>query len=94
MPFKDIIDIINLNNPWIVVINPKKIGNFKFYDVANKELFLEGNCEEIIKRIINDCGWNEQDIINDEINKIQYCNLEDFENIVLKEDANNKNYFI
>ena len=94
MPFKDIIDIIKLNKPWIVVINQKELGNFKFYDITNKELFLKGNCEDIIKKMINDCGWNEQEIINSSNNKRNYCSLEDFENYVLKEDKSNKNYFI
>jgi len=62
MPFKDISEILNVNKPWIVEINQKEIGNFKFNELSNQELFLKGNCEDIIKKIINDCGWKEQDI--------------------------------
>ena len=94
MPFKDITHIINKNNPWIVVINQKEVGNFKYYDISTKEIFLQGKCEDVIKKIIKDCGWNEQDIINassNSISKIKYCGLEDFENMVLKEDLDNKN---
>ena len=63
MPFKDIIQIININNPWIVMINLKEIGNFNFYDFSSKDLFIEGKCEDIIKKIITDCGW-EKEICN------------------------------
>ena len=57
MPFKDVTQIININNPWIVVINQEEIGNYKYYDFSSKELFIKGNCEDSIKKIINDCGW-------------------------------------
>ena len=58
MPFKDVTQIININNPWIVAINQEEIGNYKYYDFSSKELFIKGNCENSIKKIINDCGWN------------------------------------
>ena len=63
VPFSEIKEMININNPWIVVINQKEIGNYKFYDFSSKELFIEGKCDEIAKKIINDCGWN-KDISN------------------------------
>ena len=94
MPFKDISKILNTTKPWIVEINQKEVGDFKFNELSNNELFLEGNCEDIIKKIINDCGWNEEDIKNYSPNKSKYCNLEDFENFVLKEHQNKENYYI
>ena len=94
MPFKKLTEIINKNKPFIVVINPKEIGNFKFNDISNTELFLQGNCEDIISKIIKDCGWNEQYIINYNYKNNKYCSLEDFENFVLQENDKNKNYFI
>ena len=63
VPFSEIKEMININNPWIVVINQKEIGNYKFYDFSSKELFIEGKCDESAKKIINDCGWN-KDISN------------------------------
>jgi NAD-dependent SIR2 family protein deacetylase len=94
MPFKDISKILNTTNPWIVEINQKEVGDFKFNELSNNELFLEGNCEDIIIKIINDCGWNEEDIKNYSPNKSKYCNLEDFENYVLKEHKDKENYYI
>ena len=60
IPFKDIVQIININNPWIIVINQKEIENFKFYDLSSKELFINGICENITTKIINDCGWDKE----------------------------------
>ena len=60
LPFKDVTQIMNINNPWIVVINQKEIGDFKYYDISNKELFIQGNCEDVIKKLINDCRWNKE----------------------------------
>ena len=59
IPFKDIRQIMNINNPWIVAINQEEIEDFKFYDFSSTELFIEGNCEDVIKKIINDCKWND-----------------------------------
>ena len=93
MPFIDFTEIINKKNPWIVVINQTEIGNFNFSDISNKEVFLKGNCENIVINIINDCEWNFYTIANSTYTK-NYCSLEDFENMVLKEDEKNKDYFI
>ena len=93
IPFEYFTEIINKKNPWIVVINQTEIGNFKFYDISNKEIFLEGSCEDMVLKIIQDCEWNGYILLNS-IYTTKYCDLEDFENIVLKEDEKYKNYFI
>ena len=63
-PFSEIVQMLNINDPWIVMINTKESGYFKFNDFSSKELFIEGNCEDVVKKIINDCGWNKEFINN------------------------------
>ena len=60
-PFSEILSLLNINDPWIVMINTKESGIVKFNDdFSSKELFVEGNCEDIVKKIIKDCGWNKE----------------------------------
>lgn len=56
-PFASLTDMINHKNCWIVLINKMKVGNFNFNDLYNKNLFIEGLCDDIIKQIIIDCDW-------------------------------------
>lgn len=59
-PFSEVEQLLTISNPWIVFINKKEIGNFKFHDFSSNHLFIEGKCEDIVKKIINDCGWNKE----------------------------------
>ena len=69
IPFKEVTEIMNIYNPWIVAIGTKEINIFNFDDFSSNKLFIEGNCEEIVKKIIKDCHWE------DEINNKYKINL-------------------
>ena len=55
-PFSRLINKFN-KNAWIVIINKNFVGDFDCYNILNKQLFLEGYCDDIIKQILTDCGW-------------------------------------
>lgn len=55
---------------WRVLINKEEVGNFfvgmatfnafRFDNKKKKDLFLEGYTDEIVQRIVNDCGWKDE----------------------------------
>jgi NAD-dependent histone deacetylase SIR2 len=55
-PFSRLTNKFN-KNAWIVIINKTFVGDFDCYNIFNKQLFLEGYCDDIIKQILIDCGW-------------------------------------
>ena len=55
-PFSRLTNKFNKNS-WIVIINKTFVGDFDYYDIFNKQLFLEGYCDDIVKQILIDCGW-------------------------------------
>ena len=55
-PFSRLTNKFN-KNAWIVIINKTFVGDFDVYNIFNKQLFLEGYCDNIIKQILIDCGW-------------------------------------
>ena len=55
-PFSRLINRFN-KNAWIIIINKNFVGDFDCYNILNKQLFLEGYCDDIIKQILSDCGW-------------------------------------
>ena len=55
-PFSRLTNKFN-KNAWIVIINKTFVGDFDCYNIFNKQLFLEGYCDDIIKQILLDCGW-------------------------------------
>ena len=55
-PFSRLINKFN-KNAWIIIINKNFVGDFDCYNILNKQLFLEGYCDDIIKQILTDCGW-------------------------------------
>ena len=58
-PFSQLTNKFNKKNCWVVIINKSFIDDFDYYNLYNKELFLEGLADEIIKQILIDCGWYE-----------------------------------
>lgn len=64
MPFVDICEVLTMNNPWVVLINDKEIkGKYQFFDIMSKNLYLQGKCDEIVKKMVTDLGWKD-DIAN------------------------------
>ena len=55
-PFSRLTNKFNKNS-WVVIINKTFVGDFDCYNIFNKQLFLEGYCDDIIKQILLDCGW-------------------------------------
>ena len=45
---------------WKVLVNREKVGNFDFENQFKKELFLKGNTDEIVERLIKDVGWERE----------------------------------
>ena len=41
----------------VVLINKEEVGDFDFNNIINNHLFLEGNCEDLVKKILKDCNW-------------------------------------
>ena len=56
-PFSKLTNKFKRKNCWVVIINKNYVGDFDCYSIYNKELFLPGLCEDIIKQILIDCGW-------------------------------------
>ena len=53
------------NTSWRVVANMEKVGSeggsgFNYDNLSSKDLFLGGKTDEIIHRILKDCGWQEE----------------------------------
>ena len=42
---------------WVILINKEEVGDFDFNNIINNHLFLEGNCEDLVKKILKDCNW-------------------------------------
>lgn len=53
-------------NSWRVLINMERAGDtesergFKFNEENNKDLFLQGKCDEMIEKLVKDVGWEEE----------------------------------
>ena len=55
---------------WRVLINKDEVGNFlaglvtmnqfRFNNPKRKDLFLNGYTDEIVQKIVNDCGWKDE----------------------------------
>ena len=45
------------SNSWIVLINKEEVGSFGFDNIMNKNIFFEGDCDEMVKKILKDCNW-------------------------------------
>ena len=58
-PFSKLTNRFNRKNCWILIINKSYVGDFDCYNIYNKELFLQGYCDDIIKQILIDVGWFE-----------------------------------
>ena len=56
-PFASLVDLIDSSKSWTVLINKNEVGNFRFGDLYNKNIFLEGLCDDLVKQIVIDCGW-------------------------------------
>ncbi len=56
MPFSFLPLFINTNS-WLVLINKEEVGSFGFDNLVNKNMFCEGDCDEIVKKILKDCNW-------------------------------------
>jgi len=41
----------------MVLINMEKVGNFKYDNPHNKDIFMKGPIDESIYKIIKECGW-------------------------------------
>lgn len=41
----------------LVLINMEKVGNFKFDNPDNKDIFLQGSIDDSVYKIVKDCGW-------------------------------------
>lgn len=59
-PFSKLTNKFNRKNTWVVIINKSYVGDFDCYNIYNKELFLQGYCDDTIKQILIDCGWFEE----------------------------------
>ena len=59
-PFKEVTEIMNIYNPWIIAIGTKEFNIFNFEDLSSNKIFIKGNCEEIVKKIIKDCHWEDE----------------------------------
>ena len=67
-PFNQLPYGINKDS-WRVLINKDEVGNFlaglitmnqfRFNNPKKKDLFLNGYTDEIVKKIVEDCGWKE-----------------------------------
>ncbi len=55
-PFASLTDMVDKKS-WIVVINREKVGNFNYNNISSTKLFLEGTCDDVVKQILEDCGW-------------------------------------
>ena len=40
--------------------NTKDTGGQDFTEKGRNKLFLQGKCDEIVRQIVADCGWNEE----------------------------------
>jgi len=57
-------------NAWRVLVNKNEVGNFlaglvtmnqfRFNNPKKRDLFLEGYTDEVVNRIVQDCGWKEE----------------------------------
>ena len=56
-PFSKLTNKFDKKNCWIVIINKSYVGDFDCYNIYNKEIFLPGYCDDIIKQILIDCNW-------------------------------------
>ena len=56
-PFSNLSYKFNKRTAWIVVIDRKMVGDFDYYNIYNNELFLQGLCDDTIKKILVDCKW-------------------------------------
>ena len=45
---------------WKVLINQEEVGSFDFDNEMKKDLFIEGNCDDAIQKLVDDCGWTEE----------------------------------
>jgi NAD-dependent SIR2 family protein deacetylase len=45
---------------WRIVVNKEKVGQFKYEELNSNDLFLEGTTDEIILKIVDDCGWKSE----------------------------------
>lgn len=59
-PFASLVDMINEGKCWTVLINKAEVLNFRFGDLYNKNIFLEGLCDNLIEKILKDCGWYDE----------------------------------
>ena len=59
-PFASLTDMVNTNKSWIVVINKEIVGDFDYDNIGSKSLFLEGFCDDVVKKLLEDCGWWEE----------------------------------
>ena len=84
-PFSSLPEKLN-ENCWSVVINNEEVGEFDYLNLMKCNLFLKGNCDEIIKKILVDCNWwddffnmfyNNKIIYNNNINHEINNNLND-----------------
>jgi len=40
--------------------NTKDTGGYDFTEKGRNKLFLQGKCDEIVRQLVADCGWNEE----------------------------------
>lgn len=50
---------------WRVVINKEKVGSegpsgFSYDDVLSRDIFIPGTTDDILKKLIMDCGWKQE----------------------------------
>jgi NAD-dependent SIR2 family protein deacetylase len=59
-PFNQLPHFVNQGVPLVLINmnNTKETGGFDF-ERGNERLFLQGKCDEIIRKIVSDCGWDE-----------------------------------
>ncbi len=83
-PFSSLPEKLN-ENCWSVVINNEEVGEFDYLNLMKCNLFLKGNCDEIIKKILVDCNWW------DDFFNMFYNNKIIYNNIINHEINNNLN---
>lgn len=44
-------------NRTIVLLNMEKVGNLKFDNPENKDIFIKGSIDDSVYKILKDCGW-------------------------------------
>lgn len=58
-PFNMLPDVLKKDTTR-VLLNMEEVGNFKFSNPDTKDIFVEGNIDESIKKILKDCEWEKE----------------------------------